>query len=391
MNTSNFIYDIPTKVYFGSGQWGNLKTELGNFGPKILFLYGGGSIKKSGLYDEVIGAARDAGVSLVELSGIEPNPKIDKVRLGVEVCKAEGITALLAVGGGSVIDTAKFVAAGACCDCDPWELLTAKTRATEALPIIAIPTIAATGSEMNYSGVISNPETRQKLARGYNCMKPRVAFLQPELTYSVSPYQTACGSVDILAHVMEVYFNVKEDLFMLDRIMESIMKTVLEFGKTAFEDPGNYEARANLMWASSWAINGFINGGKRQSWSCHPIEHELSAFYDITHGLGMAILIPRWLTYCINADTMARYVSFGRNAIGLGADLGDEELAMACVQYLEDYFYKGLGLTSKLSDIGIDDAYFGEIADRVCGDKGYLDGFVKLYKQDVVNILNECL
>ena len=391
MNTSNFVYDIPTKVYFGAGQWENLKTEIGKYGTKVLLVYGGGSIKKSGLYDDVINAATEAGVSVTELSGIEPNPKIDKVRRGVEICKEEGITTLLAVGGGSVIDSAKFIAAGACCDCDPWGLLTAKTRATEALPVIAIPTIAATGSEMNYSGVISNPETKQKLARGYNCMKPRAAFLKPELTYTVNGFQTACGSVDIFAHVVEIYFNVNDDLYLLDRVMESIMRTALEFGCVAVEEPENYEARANLMWASSWAINGFINGGRRQSWSCHPIEHELSAFYDITHGLGMAILMPRWLRYCLREDTLSRYVSFGRNVMGFGADLSDEEVASKSIDYLEDYFFNRLGLTKNLSSLGIGDEYFEEIASRVCVSNGYLNGFVKLDKNDVVQILNDCL
>ena len=391
MNTSSFVYEIPTKVYFGAGQWGNLGAEIRKYGPRVLLVFGGGSIKKSGLYDEVQAAARSVGVSVFELSGIEPNPKIDKVRRGVEICKEEGITTLLAVGGGSVIDTAKFIAAGACYDCDPWELLTAQTRATEALPVIAIPTIAATGSEMNYSGVISNPETKQKLARGYNCMKPRAAFLKPELTYTVNAFQTACGSVDIFAHVVEVYFNVNDDLYLLDRVMESIMRTALEFGSIAVEEPKNYEARANLMWASSWAINGFITGGRRQSWSCHPIEHELSALYDITHGLGMAILIPRWMRYCLNEDTLFRYVLFGRNVMGFDADCGDEEVASKSIDYLEDYFYNRLGLAKNLSSLGIDTENFNEIASRACGNNGYLNGFVKLGKNDVVQILNDCL
>jgi len=388
---SSFVYDIPTKVYFGKEKWDNLATEICNYGPKVLLVYGGGSIKASGLFDEVIDAAYEADVSVVQLSGIEPNPKIDKVRRGVEICKSEGVTALLAVGGGSVIDTAKFIAAGACCDCDPWELLTAQTRANEALPLIAIPTIAATGSEMNYSGVISNPETKQKLARGYNCMKPHVAFLRPDLTYTVSAYQTACGAVDIFSHVAEVYFNVNDDLFLLDRMMESIMQTVLEYGELAVKEPENDEARSNLMWASSWAINGFINGGRRQSWSCHPIEHELSAFYDITHGLGMAILIPRWLRHCMNGEALLRIASFGRNVLGFETKLSDEEAAIKSIGYLEDYFFNRLELTDNLSSLNIDNEFFNEIVRRVCGEKGYLDGFVRLYEDDVLQILNDCL
>ena len=288
---NSFVYDIPVKVYFGRDQLGNLGLELGSFGRRVLLAYGGGSIKRIGLYDKIITLLNEGGFEVVELSGIEPNPRIDSVRRGVELCKKHNIDVILAVGGGSTIDAAKFMAAGACVEHDAWEFFGANAKPIErALPIVTILTLAATGSEMDTAGVISNPETEDKLGRLARPLLPRISFLDPTLTYSVSPYQTACGAADILSHIMEVYFTTQHDLYMLDKMMEGLMKTVVKFGPIAVRNPEDYEARANLMWASSWAINGFVNGGKRKAWSCHPMEHELSAVYDITHGLGLAIL-----------------------------------------------------------------------------------------------------
>ena len=245
------------------------------------------------------------------------------------MCKEKHIDVFLAVGGGSTIDATKWMAAGACSEHDPWDFLKDPSIPVDnALPVLSVLTIAAIGSEMDAGGVITNLETNDKLGRIVSpTLLPKVSFLDPTVTYSVNQYQTACGSADILSHVMEQYFNMDQDLYMLDCFMEGLMKTVIKYAPIAMKEPDNYEARANLMWASSWAINGFITGGKLQAWSCHSMEHELSAFYDITHGLGLAILTPCWMEYCLNEKTVSKYVQFGVNVFGIDESLEPMEIA----------------------------------------------------------------
>ncbi|MBK5202038.1 MAG: iron-containing alcohol dehydrogenase, partial [Spirochaetaceae bacterium] len=324
---NNFVYDIPVKVYFGENQLGNLGKELSKYGKRVLLTYGGGSIKKIGLYDAIVAEIRKADMELFELSGIAPNPRIESVRTGVELCKKENIDVLLAVGGGSTIDATKFIAAGSCVDFDAWDFFSKGAPIEKALPIITVLTLSATGSEMDTAGVISNPKTKDKIGILATPLRPKVSFLDPTVTYSVSKYQTACGSADILNHITEVYFNMNQDLYMLDSFMEGMMKTIIKYAPIAMKEPDNYEARANLMWTSSWAINGFVNGGKQQAWSCHPIEHELSAIYDITHGLGLAILAPRWLDYCLDETNVSKYYQYGINVFGIDSSLAPMEVA----------------------------------------------------------------
>ncbi len=387
---NNFVYDIPTKVYFGENQLGHLGEELSRYGRKVLMTYGGGSIKKSGLYDKVVAEIKKAGLELFELSGIEPNPKVASVNAGAEICKKQGIDVLLAVGGGSVIDCTKYIGAAAFYDGDAWDILLQKTTVEKCLPVLDILTLAATGSEMDCGGVISNPDTKDKIGLMFPVMQPKVSFLDPTLTYSVSAYQTACGAADILSHILEVYFNMDTDLYMLDTVMEGLMKTVIKYAPIAMKEPENYEARANLMWASSWAINGFINGGKQQAWSCHPMEHEISAIYDITHGLGLAILTPRWMEYCLDERTVSKYYQFGCNVFGLDASLPQMEAAKKSIELVAEFLYQTLGLKSTLEEIGIDDTHFEVMAEKsLSGGLAY--AFKPLGKDDVVNIFRMCL
>lgn len=387
---NSFVYDIPTKVYFGENQLGNLGKELKKFGSKVLLTYGGGSIKKIGLYDKVVKEIKEAGLELFELSGIEPNPRIDSVREGIAICKKEKIDVLLAVGGGSTIDATKFMAAGAFVEHDPWDFFVKDAPITQALPIVSILTLSATGSEMDRGGVISNPETQDKLGRQGRPMLPAVSFLDPTNTYTVSPYQTACGSSDIMSHILEVYFNMNQDLYMLDCFMEGLMKTVIKYAPIAMKDPTNYEARANLMWTSSWAINGFINGGKSQAWSCHPIEHEVSAIYDITHGLGLAILTPRWMEYCLNENTVSRYVQFGVNVFGIDSTLPPMEIAKKSIERLNDFFFNQLELKSTFTELSIDNSNFELMAKKACKDS-VIEGFIPLNESDIKKIYEMCL
>lgn len=388
---NKFIYNIPVKVYFGENQICNLGTELKNFGTRVLLTYGGGSIKKIGLYDNIMRELNNAGFEVFELSGIDPNPRIDSVRQGAQMCKDHNIDVLLAVGGGSTLDATKFMAAGACVNHDAWDFFNEKwAPITKALPIVTILTLSATGSEMDCGGVISNPETQDKIGRMAAPLLPKVSFLDPTLTYSVNAYQTACGSADMISHILEVYFNMNQDLYMLDCFMEGLLKTIIKYTPIAIAQPDNYEARANLMWASSWAINGFIDGGKRQVWSCHPIEHELSAIYDITHGLGLAIITPRWMKYCLDETTVSKYVQFGVNVFNINPDQSPIDIAHQSIEKLSQFLFDTIGLSRTLSEIGITAEHFPTMARKACGGK-ILYGFKPLTQTDIEKIFEMCL
>lgn len=387
---NNFIYDIPVKVYFGENQLHHLGEELSKYGKRVLLTYGGGSIKKIGLYDAVVKEIKAAGLELLELSGIAPNPRIDSVREGARMCKEHNIDVLLAVGGGSTLDATKWMAAGACVEHDAWDFFSKWSPVEKALPVLTVLTLAATGSEMDSGGVISNPETQDKIGRMEQPLLPKVSFLDPTLTYSVNAYQTACGSADMLNHILEVYFNMNQDLYMLDCFMEGMMKTIIKYAPIAMAEPNNYEARANLMWTSSWAINGFINGGKQQAWSCHPMEHELSAIYDITHGLGLAILTPRWLEYCLDETTVSKYVQFGVNVFGIDSTLDPMVIAKMSIEKVSQFFFETLGLDDSFTKVGIEAKNFPIMAKKACGD-AIISGFKPLNQNDIEKIFEMCL
>lgn len=387
----NFIFQNTTKIYFGENQLEYLGEELKQYGTRVLLTYGGGSIKKSGLYDKVMEELKKAELTVFELSGIEPNPRHTTVNRGAKLCKKENIDVLLAVGGGSTIDCTKAIAAATFYEGDSWDLVTHKAPVTKALPIVTVLTLSATGSEMDMGGVISNMDTNEKYGLIHPLLLPKVSFLNPVNTYSVSAFQTACGSADILSHIFDIaYFTAAEKMDMVDRVMEEVIKTVVKYAPIAVKNPDNYEARANLMWASSWALNGFLQTGAFQAASCHAMEHELSAFYDITHGLGLAILTPRWMEYILDASTAPQFKKFGVNVFGVDASLSNMEGAKRAIVCLSDFLFKTLGLSSTLSEIGIDDANFKAMAKKACaGD--VLQGFKPLTPEDVENIFRMCL
>lgn len=388
---NNFVYDIPTKIYFGRDQLSHLGEELKKFGSRVLLTYGGGSIKRMGLYDAVVAEIEKAGLELFELSGIEPNPRIESVRTGAEMCKQHNIDVVLAVGGGSTIDAAKFIAAGACVDHDPWDFLSQKWAPIDkALPIVTVLTLSATGSEMDTAAVITNFAEQRKKGRLHRQLLPKVSFLDPTNTFTVSAYQTACGSADIISHIMEVYFAPEQDLYMLDCFMEGLLKTVIKYAPIAIKEPDNYEARANLMWASSWAINGFITAGKSHAWSCHPMEHELSAFYDITHGLGLAILTPRWMEYCLDESNVDKYVQFAVNVFGVTPSEDKMAVARKGIELLADFFFNTLALDSNLTKVGIKAEDFPAMAKQACGGKT-IPGFKPLSQEDIEKIYQMCV
>ncbi len=388
----NFIYDVPTKVYFGKGQVAHLGEELAKYGKTVLLVYGGGSIKRMGLYDQVKAEIQKAGLTVVELPGIDPNPRIDSVRAGVKLCKEHGVDVILAVGGGSVIDASKAIAGGALVDFDAWDFVSKHISITKALPLVTVLTMAATGSEMDAVAVISNLATKEKDAIWGDALAPKVSFLDPENTYTVPKYQTACGCADIMSHLLETYFNPGESMYMLDSMMESVMKTVVKYAPIALEKPDNYEARANIMWAASWAINGLFKSAQYQVWACHGLEHELSAYYDITHGLGLAILTPRLLKYWLDETNVQRYVNLGVNVFGLDADKEPMALAEETLEALSHFLYADLGLKNTLTAIGIGEEHIKEMAKAACAHKGgTIHGFKDMLPEDVEKVYRMCL
>ncbi|WP_069987070.1 iron-containing alcohol dehydrogenase [Massilioclostridium coli] len=346
-----FIYHIPTKIYFGKGQIEHLADALKPYGNKVLLVYGSGSIKKNGIYDRVTDILKENGFTYEELSGVEPNPRITTVRKGVQICKQKGIEVVLPIGGGSTIDCAKVVAAGACYDGDPWDIVQDASCVTKVLPIVTILTLSATGSEMDTFAVISDMDANDKLGTGHPLMRPMASILDPSYTETVSAYQTAAGTADIMSHIFEAYFSNVQG-YMQDRMAEGLLKTCIHYGAYAVKHPDDYEARANLMWASSWAINDFLKLGKVVEWTVHPMEHELSAYYDITHGVGLAILTPHWMRYVLNDNTVKKFREYGINVWGISSDLDDYEIANKAIDQTAAYF-KEMGLPSTLTEVGI--------------------------------------
>ena len=388
----DFIFQNKTKIYFGKDQLGHLGEEISRFGKKVLLVYGGGSIKKIGLYDKVMKELEKAGMTVFELGGVEPNPHHTTVNKGAEICKKESVDVLLAVGGGSTIDATKGIAAAAKYEGDDvWDLVTHKASVSETLPIVTVLTLAATGSEMDGGCVISNVETNEKFGYFGPDNHPDVSFLDPSNTFTVSAYQTASGSADIMSHVFDkAYFSKQDEMDMLLRIQEEVLRTVVKYAPVAVKTPDDYEARANLMWASSWALNDFLYDGLSQSTVCHAMEHELSAFYDITHGHGLAILTPRWLTYVLDEETAPRIKRFGVNVLGVDEALSLMDGAKEAIRALEEFFFNTLGLKPTLTDLGIDDRNFKAMARKACRND-VLHGFTNLTPEDVEKIFRMCL
>ncbi|GEP66559.1 iron-containing alcohol dehydrogenase [Clostridium beijerinckii] len=385
----NFNYSIPTKVYFGKGQIKNLAAIIKEYGNKILIAYGGGSIKKIGLYDEMIKILNDNSISYVELSGIEPNPRIETVRKGIKICKENNVEVVLAVGGGSTIDCAKVIAAGVKYEVDPWDLVTSPQKINEVLPIVTILTLSATGSEMDPHAVISDMTTNQKLGTGHENMKPKASILDPEYTYSVPKNQTAAGTADIMSHIFETYFNHTKGVDIQDSTAEGLLRACIKYGKIAIENPKDYDARANLMWASSWAINGLISYGTNSPWVVHPMEHELSAFYDITHGVGLAILTPHWMKYSLDDTTVFKFAQYGINVWGIDKNLDKFEIANKAIEKTSEFF-KELGIPSTLREVGIKEDKL-ELMAKKAMNPYFKYAFKPLDENDILKIFKAAL
>ncbi|WP_039657965.1 iron-containing alcohol dehydrogenase [Clostridium tyrobutyricum] len=385
----NFNYSIPTEIFFGKGSISILGKQLKRYGAKVLVVYGGGSIKKNGIYDLAIKLIKESKIKFWELSGVEPNPKISSVRQGVKICRDNRIDCILAIGGGSVIDCSKAIAAGYYYGGDPWDIVTDPSKIKKALPVASILTLAATGSEMDIFAVITNEETKEKLGTKSLYMAPRFSILDPTYTFTVSKNQTAAGTADIMSHIMENYFNNTEGAYVQDRLAEALLKTCIKYGPIALEKPDDYDARANLMWTSSLAINGLLDYGKVKGWSVHGMEHELSAFYDITHGVGLAILTPYWMEYVLDNNTVDKFVEYGINIWSIDKNKDKFTIAHESIEKTREFF-NSLGLPARLKEVGIDEENFEKMAEGATRH-GKLGEFKPLSKQDVINIYKSAL
>ena len=385
----NFTYYTPSKIVFGKDteeQVGQLVKDSG--ATKVLLHYGGESAKRSGLLDRVKDSLSAAGIEFLELGGVVPNPRMSLAYQGIELCKKEGVDFILPVGGGSVIDSAKCIAYGAVYDGDVWDFYSRKATALDALPVGTILTLAATGSEMSDSSVMTLEEGWLK--RGYNndLSRPLFSILNPELTYTLPEYQTACGVVDIMMHTMERYFNHTSDSQLTDAISEALLRTVLDFGPVVMADPKNYNARAQIMWAGCLSHNGLTGAGVDTDWSTHQLEHELGGLFDVAHGAGLSAVWGSWARYVYTEDPR-RFAQFAVNVMGVSNDFRNEEAtALAGISKLEEFF-QSINMPISISDLGIElsDAEIDELAYKCCFmGKRTIGGFKKLDQDDMAEI-----
>ncbi|MFN7252351.1 MAG: iron-containing alcohol dehydrogenase [Anaerobacillus sp.] len=385
----NFSFHNPTKLIFGQNQLEQLQKEVPQYGNKVLLVYGGGSIKRSGLYDAVLNQLSEIGAEVFELAGVEPNPRLTTVHKGVEICKKEKIEFILAVGGGSVLDCTKAIAAGAHFEGDVWDIVTKKHLPTSAVPFGTVLTLAATGSEMNSGSVITNWETKEKYGWGSPHVYPKFSILEPVNTFTVPKDHTVYGIVDMMTHVFEQYFHPTSNTPLQERMCEAVLLTVIEAAPKLLDDLENYELRETILYSGTIALNGFLQMGARGDWASHNIEHSISAIYDIPHAGGLAIIYPQWLRHVKKLglrklnQLAVRVWSVDPN------NKTEEEIAEEGIQKLEQ-FWQSLGAPSRLSDYDIDDTNLDLMADKAMV-YGPFGNFKKLMKEDVVEILSKSL
>ena len=383
----NFRFSCPTEMIFGKDVQSTAGKETKKYGSKVLLHYGSSHIKKSGLYDQVIKSLIDAGVDFVELGGVQPNPRLSLVREGIQLCHDSGVDFILAVGGGSVIDSAKAIAAGALYDGDVWDFYTKGVQPAQALSIGVVLTIPAAGSESSNSSVITDLDNSNKRHMEGAALLPKFALMNPELTYTLPPYQTACGASDIMAHTMERYFTQEPDVDLTDRLCEATLKTIIGNVPVVLADPQNYAARAEIMWAGSIAHNDILGTGRIGDWASHMIEHELSGINDVAHGAGLAIIFPAWMRY-VYKHNVSRFAQFAVRVWNIEMDyFNPEKTALAGIDAIKAYF-RSIGLPVSLTEIGITPEHYERIAEncRRTGDNA-VGSFVPLQSKDIIEIL----
>jgi alcohol dehydrogenase len=382
----NFVFQNTTKIIFGKDTEKSVGAEIKKYSNKVLLHYGGQSIKKYGLYERVIKSLADEGIEFIELSGVTPNPVLSMVKEGIDICRKNNVGCILAVGGGSVIDSAKAIAIGVPYEKgDVWDFFMGKAKAEAAVSIGVILTIAAAGSESSVVSVILNEKTQMKKGCHSSLMLPKFAILNPELTYTLPAFQTACGSADIMSHIFERYFTQSKNTDLTDRLCEGTLKTVVENTPIVLANPENYDARAELMWASTLAHNGLLGTGRIEDWGSHKIGHELGAVYGVTHGATLSVIFPAWMKY-VYKQNIGRFKQFALRVFGVDPCFGeDERIALEAIKKLAGFF-KEIGLPTTLKELNIGDDKFEEMALKEL-QWGPIGNFVKLQKEDIVNIL----
>ncbi len=385
----DFTFLSPTKIIFGRGVEKGVGTELALQAKKVLVHYGGQSVIRSGLLERVKDSLSAAGLSFVLLGGVKPNPRVSLIREGIKLCKQENIDFILAVGGGSVIDSAKAIGIGVHVEHDVWDFYTGKEAPEKMLPVGVILTIPAAGSESSPSSVVTNEELELKLSCGSEEMRPRFAFMNPELTFTLPAYQTACGAADIMAHIMERYFTNEKNVDFTDRLCEAGLKTIIKNIPLALENPRDYAARAEIMWVGSVAHNDLFGTGREDDWASHGIEHEISAIYDVAHGAGLAVIFPSWMKQVYKHD-IARFTQFAVRVWDLEMDhMNPERTALEGIHRTEAFF-KAIGLPTRLSDMNVPADKIDEMAEKCVGN-GTIGNFVKLDKKAVAEIYRRAL
>ncbi|NKF08652.1 iron-containing alcohol dehydrogenase [Clostridium gasigenes] len=381
----NFNFENYTKLIFGKDKELTVGQEVKKFSNKILMHYGGGSIKNSGLYEKIVTSLKEANVEFIELSGVKPNPRLSLVREGIKLVRENKIDFILAVGGGSVIDSAKAISLGANYDGDVWDLFEkGKNFEGSCVPLGVVLTIPAAGSETSGGTVITNEDGGYKRSTGDRTMRPQFAIMNPELTYTLPDYQTACGACDMFAHILERYFTNVENVGLTDRLCEGAMKNIIENAKKVLENGNDYAARAEIMLSGTIAHNDSLSMGRIGDWASHDIEHELSGIYDIAHGAGLAIIFPAWMKYVYKHD-INRFAQFANRVFDVEIDLKDlEGTALKGIEALKNFF-KEIGLPVTLEDANISDDRLEEMAEKRT-ENGTVGNFVKLNKEDVLNI-----
>ncbi|MDZ5713660.1 iron-containing alcohol dehydrogenase [Jeotgalibacillus haloalkalitolerans] len=384
-----FTFYNPVKLIFGKDQTEQLKEEVPKYGKKVLMVYGGGSIKKNGLYDQITGLLKEIDAEVFELSGVEPNPRLTTAEKGIEIAKKENIDFILAVGGGSVIDCTKLIAAGAKYDGAAWDLVTKKAFASEALPFGTVLTLAATGSEMNAGSVITNEETQEKYGWGSPATFPQFSILDPQNTFTVPKDQTIYGMVDMMSHLFEQYYHNVSNTPVQDRLIESVLRTVIETAPKLVNDLENYELRETILYSGTLALNGMLQMGYRGDWASHNIEHAVSAVYDIPHAGGLAILFPNWMKHNLEVNE-ARFAQMAVRVFDVDPEgKSDREIGEEGIQRLRE-FWTEIGAPSTLADYDINDEKVDLMADKAMVN-GEFGNFKKLNKDDVVKILTASL
>ena len=389
---NNFDFQCSTKMIFGKGAELRVGEELRKHGAtRVLFVYGGSSIKKSGLYDKIIKSMTDAGLVYEELPGVVPNPRVSLVRKGIEICREKNVDFLLAAGGGSTIDTCKSISFGVYYNGDVWDLISGKAKpGDQRIPVADILTLPAAGSEESDSCVVSDETISVKAGFGSPLMRPVFSIMNPELTYTLPAFQTACGCMDMMSHAMERYFSRTENVEMTDRVTEAILATVVHNLPIVLEKPDDYAARAEIMLCGTWAQNDMTGCGREQDWFNHVLEHQISGYYDIAHGAGLAISTPAWMEYlCEKSECLPKLAQYAVRVWNVEMNFENmKETAMEGIYRLRRLL-RDAGLPQSLHEVGIGNEKFEEMADNITsGGTNTCGNFYKMMKEDILELLN---